>query len=68
MNENRMKPSINMGEVSLPPARRAGWSVKPPAQQRDGSENGVFALKNGLTNQAMGGKSHKRPEKLNLTP
>jgi hypothetical protein len=68
MNENRMKPSVNMGEVSLPPARTAGWSVKPPAQQGDGPENGVFALKNGLTNQAMRGKWRKRPEKLNLTP
>lgn len=67
MNEDLMKTSVNTGEVSLPQAQAAGWSVKPPVRQDDGPKNGVLALKNGLTGQAMGGKSQKRPVKLNLT-
>lgn len=64
MNEDLMKTSVNTGEVSLPQAQAADWSV----QQDDGPKNGVLALKNGLTGQGMGGKSPKRPVKLNLTP
>jgi hypothetical protein len=44
MNEKRMKAPDNTGDVSLPPAQTAVWSVKPPAQQRDGSEKRGFGV------------------------
>jgi hypothetical protein len=50
-----MKTSANTGEVSLPPAREAGWGVKVRAEHGGSSENTVLALKNGLPSQVMEG-------------
>jgi hypothetical protein len=44
MNESRMKTLVNTGELSLPPAQRAVWSVKSHAQRRDGSEKRGFGV------------------------
>jgi hypothetical protein len=44
MNEKRMKISVNIGEVSLPPGHAVGWGVKAPAQQGGDSEKQVFGV------------------------
>jgi hypothetical protein len=51
-----MKTSVNTGEVSLPPARTAGWSVNPPAQQCYGSEKQVIGVEKGLDKPSDGRK------------
>jgi len=38
MNENRMKPSVNTGEMSLPPAHKAGWGEKIGGQEANVTE------------------------------
>ena len=43
-----MKTSVNTGEVSLPPAREAGWGVKVPAEHGSGSEKLDFDVEKWL--------------------
>jgi len=56
MNEKRMKTSVYTGEVSLPQAQAAGWSVKPPAQQDDGTEKTCFGVEKWLDKPSIGRK------------
>jgi hypothetical protein len=56
MNENRMKTSVNTGDVSLPPAQTAGWSVKSTAQQGDGPEKGCFGVEKWVDKPSDGRK------------
>jgi hypothetical protein len=62
MNENRIKTSVNTGEVSLPPAQRAVWSVKPHAQWRGGSEKQGFDGEKGLDKPRGGGENRGNGE------
>jgi hypothetical protein len=56
MNEKRTKTSVNTGDVSLPPAQTAGWSVKSTAQQGDGPEKGHFGVKRWVDKPSDGRK------------
>jgi hypothetical protein len=54
MNENRMKTSVNPGEVSSPPARGASWGVEIAAQEGSGSEKQVFGVQKRLDKPSTG--------------
>jgi hypothetical protein len=56
MNESPMKTSVNTGDVSLPPAQTAGWSVKSTAQQGDGPEKGRFGVEKWVDKPSDGRK------------
>jgi hypothetical protein len=45
MKENRMKPSLNTGELCSPPAHEACWGVKVRAEHGCDSEKPVFGVK-----------------------
>ena len=44
MNENRMKSSVNTGEVSLLPVQKAGWAINVRAEQGGGSKKPDFGV------------------------
>jgi len=68
MNERRMKTPDNTGEMSLPPAQAAGWSVQPPAQQHDGSEKQGFGVEKWLDKPSDGRKIAETSGKIQFAP
>ena len=66
LNEEQMKTSVNTGEVSLPQTQAARWSVKPPAQQGDGSEKEGFGVEKGLDTSSSGTKIAETTSKTQI--
>jgi hypothetical protein len=58
----------NAEDVSLPPAQSAGWGLKSAGDEANVTEKLILELRNGLQNHGIGGKSRKRPRKLDLKP
>ncbi len=54
MKENRMKPSVNTGEVSLPSAQSAGWGRKIGGQEANVTENSQFGTAKWLATPSDG--------------
>jgi hypothetical protein len=48
MNEQRMKTSVNTGELSSPPAHGASWGVKFFAEHACGSEKPALGVEKWL--------------------
>jgi hypothetical protein len=68
MNEKRMKTSLDLCEVSLPPGRKAGWGVKVRAKPGCGSEIPASGVGKWLEIPTVGRIIKKTPGKAQFEP
>ena len=68
MEENRMKPSVNTGEVSLPAAQSAGWGRKIGGQEANDTENSQFETAKRLATPSDGRIIAKTTRKTQFAP
>ncbi|EEF57243.1 hypothetical protein Cflav_PD0289 [Pedosphaera parvula Ellin514] len=66
MNENRMKTSVNTGEVSLPPAQAVGWGRKIRAEPGACTAKQISSTENWLATPSDGRIIAKMTGETNL--